>query len=102
MLAASQQDLRARAERYVSDVAGCSILESTAYVGGGSLPESALPSIAVAFAPQAGADAAARALRRAPAPIVARIDEGRLLLDLRTIFPAQDRAVIAALQALNA
>jgi L-seryl-tRNA(Ser) seleniumtransferase len=75
-------------------------METSAYVGGGSLPESAMPSIAVALEPQSGADAAAQSLRRAPTPIVGRIDEGRLLLDLRTIFPADDGRVIAALQSL--
>jgi L-seryl-tRNA(Ser) seleniumtransferase len=102
MLAASLKDLRTRAERYASELAGCSIVESTAYVGGGSLPESAIPSIAIALVPRDGAQAAARALRHAGTPIVGRIDEGRLLLDLRTISPTEDRAVIAALQALNA
>lgn len=102
MLGASLDELRTRAQRYVDAIPGCSIIESSAYVGGGSLPESALPSIAVALSPRGGADAAAQALRRAPTPIVGRIDEGRLLLELRTIFPADDERVIAALQALAA
>jgi L-seryl-tRNA(Ser) seleniumtransferase len=97
MLGASLDDLRARAQKYVQNVQGASITQTTAYVGGGSLPESAIPSIAVALEPRAGADAAAQRLRRAATPIVGRIDEGRLLLDLRTIFPSQDQAVIAAL-----
>lgn len=102
MLGASIDELRTRAQRYVQAIPGCSIVESSAYIGGGSLPESALASIAVALAPRGGADAAAQALRHAPAPIVGRIDEGRLLFELRTIFPADDERVIAALQALTA
>jgi L-seryl-tRNA(Ser) seleniumtransferase len=98
MLGASLDELRARAQRYVHELRAGTIVESTAYVGGGSLPESALPSIAVAFTPSAGADAAARALRYASTPIVGRIDEGRLLLDLRTILASQDERVISALR----
>lgn len=100
MLGTSLDDLRTRAQRYVCDVRACTAVESTAYVGGGSLPQSGLPSIAVALVPPGGADAAARSLRHAARPIVGRIDEGRLLLDLRTIAPAQDAEVIAALQQL--
>jgi len=100
MLGASVEELRARAGRYVGAVPGAEIVGSTAYAGGGSLPESALPSIAVALEPARGTDAAARALRRAPTPIIGRIDEARLLLDLRTIFPAQDDEVIRALRAI--
>lgn len=100
MLGASLDDLRARARRYTEAVDASGVMETSAYVGGGSLPESAMPSIAVAIAPQAGADAGAQALRRASTPIIGRIDEGRLLLDLRTIFPADDVRVIAALQSL--
>jgi L-seryl-tRNA(Ser) seleniumtransferase len=102
MLGATLDELRARAQLYVNEVSGCSVSETSAYVGGGSLPESALPSIAVALTPRDGADAAARSLRRAPTPIVGRIDEGRLLLDLRTIFSSDDARVIAALRELPA
>jgi L-seryl-tRNA(Ser) seleniumtransferase len=101
MLGASLEDLRKRAQRYAGEVRGCKIMETSAYVGGGSLPESVLPSIAVALTPR-DADDAARALRHAPTPIIGRIDEGRLLLDLRTIFPSDDARVIVALRELPA
>jgi L-seryl-tRNA(Ser) seleniumtransferase len=97
MLGASLEELRTRAQRYVDAVPECRIVESTAYVGGGSLPESGVPSIAVALSLPSGADAAAQVLRHARTPVIGRIDEGRLLLDLRTILPADDGQVIAAL-----
>jgi L-seryl-tRNA(Ser) seleniumtransferase len=37
-------------------------------------------------------------LRHNDPPIVARVEEGRVLLDLRTVFPEQDGAIVAALQ----
>lgn len=100
MLGATIEDLRIRAQRYVNALPGAKMIDSSAYVGGGSLPESALASIAVALSPGSGADASARRLRHASTPIVGRIDDNRLLLDLRTIFPADDAQVIAALQTL--
>jgi L-seryl-tRNA(Ser) seleniumtransferase len=58
-------------------------------VGGGSLPGQTQPSWAVAL-PADSPDALAAALRHADPPIVARIEDGRLLLDLRTVLPEQD------------
>jgi L-seryl-tRNA(Ser) seleniumtransferase len=100
MLGASLESLRERARAYRDAVPNAMITESTAYVGGGSLPESGVASIAVALVPARGADAAAQELRHAPMPIVARVEEGRLLLDLRTILPQQDAQVVQALRTL--
>jgi L-seryl-tRNA(Ser) seleniumtransferase len=36
-------------------------------------------------------------LRNSDPPVIARVDEGRVLLDLRTVFPEQDAAIAAAL-----
>jgi L-seryl-tRNA(Ser) seleniumtransferase len=43
------------------------------------------------------ADELAARLRSSEPPIIARVDEGRVLLDLRTVFPDQDAAVVAVL-----
>jgi L-seryl-tRNA(Ser) seleniumtransferase len=43
------------------------------------------------------ADEFARRLRVSDPPIIARVEEGRVLLDLRTVFPEQDAALVAAL-----
>ena len=96
MLATSLDELRLRAERFALEVPGCSVVESTAYIGGGSLPGATIPSIALAFATPF-ADSLADQLRRSRPPIVARIEEGRLLLDLRTIAAAQDPIVLRTL-----
>lgn len=100
MVRLTPEELRARASGYTATIPGAQIVESIAYAGGGSLPQSAIDSIAVSIAPKCGADDASAALRRANPPIVARIENQRLLLDLRTIDPAQDALVIAALRAL--
>jgi L-seryl-tRNA(Ser) seleniumtransferase len=46
------------------------------------------------------ADELSTRLRASDPPIIARVEDGSVLLDLRTVFPGQDEAVIAALQQL--
>lgn len=99
MLGATLEVLRARAGRYARE-AGTSTVETAAYLGGGSLPEDALPSIGVRL-PHANASAVAARMRRSNPPIVGRIDEGRYILDLRTIAADDDDAVIRVLNGLR-
>jgi L-seryl-tRNA(Ser) seleniumtransferase len=94
MLAASLDDLRARASAYAESLPGATIVESVAYVGGGALAQERVASVAISIAVERPEALAAR-LRAASPPIVARIDQGRLLLDLRTIAPEEDAAVIS-------
>ena len=101
MLAAPLESLRERAAHYVERVPSCAIVESEAFVGGGSLPHARIPSIAIAIA-TGYADELARSLRRNALPIVVRIDDGRVLLDLRTIAPEEDASAIAALTSMIA
>lgn len=97
MLAAGLPALRNRAKLYLPAIASASVVESDAYVGGGSLPSERIASIAIALSPASPHRLAAR-LRAGDPPIVARIEKDRVLLDLRTIAPEEDEIVIAALQ----
>ena len=99
MLGAKLDDLRRRADAYLAAVPGANVVESAAYAGGGALPQTRIPSLAIALAPGHPADMAA-ALRRASPAIVGRIAGGNVLLDLRTIAPHEDATVIASLNAL--
>ena len=101
MLAATLDDLRGRARAYVAAIPRASIIESTGYLGGGSLPGQEIPSIAVALT-TGDADGSAAELRYGEPPIVGRIEDGRVLLDLRTVAPGEDEIVIGALRALAA
>ncbi len=99
MLAATLDELRARALEYLSAIPGAAIVESSGYLGGGTLPGQEIASIAVALT--ADADRLAAALRHGDPPIVPRIEAGRVLLDLRTIAPGEDEVVIAAVRTLT-
>ncbi len=99
MLARSRESLRDRAARYVNELP-LEAVETQAFLGGGSLPEDALPSIGLALDFGEGPDVAAERLRRSDPPIVARIENGHVVLDLRTISPEDDDRVMSALRAI--
>ncbi len=95
MASVSRQSLRDRAEALgVGEVA-----DLDAVPGGGTLPGVTIPSAGVVVDGDHG-EALRRGLGGAP-PIVARVAEGRTLLDLRTVDPSQDVQVAAALRALR-
>jgi L-seryl-tRNA(Ser) seleniumtransferase len=101
MLAAPEETLRARAERLADALAqrgvAAEIVRATARVGGGALPLRELPGPAVVpDAGPGGVDALADALRAAPTPVLGRINEGRLLLDPRTLTDDDVDLVAAA------
>jgi L-seryl-tRNA(Ser) seleniumtransferase len=87
MLALSVDELRARATRSAATLreAGvpCEIVDSVSSVGAGAFPTAELPSVAIALA--GDAEAWSAALRGAARPIVGRIRDGHLLLDMRTV-----------------
>jgi L-seryl-tRNA(Ser) seleniumtransferase len=100
MLATSVDALRERASLYTQAVEGAAAVASEAYVGGGSLPHARIPSVAIALTTPFATELAAR-LRASRVPIIARIEDERLLLDLRTIAPDEDATVLRALHALD-
>jgi len=106
MMRAGIDELKARAERIVAAVNEGSlrlrVATARAHIGGGTLPRSVLPSIAIEVThPQLGAQALATLLRRLPEPVIGYVGRGSLKLDLRTVFPHQDEAVIRALRTLG-
>lgn len=79
----------------------CEIVETESLVGGGSAPGTKLASYAVAVACDGkSCDELAEALRLHQPSIVARVEEGRVLLDLRTVFPGQVEILAVALAAV--
>jgi L-seryl-tRNA(Ser) seleniumtransferase len=72
-------------------------------LGGGAAPSSVLPTRLLALTCEhLSADELTARLRSSEPPIIARVDEGRVLLDLRTVFPEQDSAIAAALSRIAA
>ena len=65
-------------------------------IGGGSLPGETLPTSLLAL-DMPRPDSAAASLRQADPPIVCRIQKDQLLLDLRTVLPEQEQALLKIL-----
>ena len=103
MLTAPASHVRMRAERAAARLqshgVSCSVIESEASVGGGAFPTARIPSHAVAL--EGDAEDAERKLRLGTHPVIGRIANGRLLLDVRSVPDAHDeqlvRTVIASL-----
>jgi L-seryl-tRNA(Ser) seleniumtransferase len=77
--------------------------DSEALFGGGTSPEKRFPSRALRVSHrEVDASGLARALRESDTPIVGRVEEGHLWLDLRSIDPEEDSAVTEALSELSA
>jgi L-seryl-tRNA(Ser) seleniumtransferase len=74
------------------------IIDGESVIGGGAAPSSVLPTRLLALSCSGiSADELAMRLRAGDPPIVARVEDGRVLLDLRTVFPEQDGLVVTAL-----
>jgi L-seryl-tRNA(Ser) seleniumtransferase len=101
-IATPPEVLAARAEAWLAALAGAApgaeVRASRSAVGGGTLPEVTLPTSVLAL--RAGdPDALAERLRRQDPPVVARIEDGRVVLDPRTVMPGEDEALLAAVRA---
>ncbi|MBI2948034.1 MAG: L-seryl-tRNA(Sec) selenium transferase [Verrucomicrobia bacterium] len=103
MMRMPMADLKSRAEKIVASLSGVHIKagvgEGRAQIGGGTLPRSIIASVTLDLVPKnlALEEFSAR-LRHGSPPVIGYISGGRYKLDLRTIFAAQDQAVIHAIR----
>jgi L-seryl-tRNA(Ser) seleniumtransferase len=106
MMRLSKDEIARRAEALAAKVkAGkleLELLDGESVIGGGAAPSAVLPTRLIALThAKLGADELCARLRSADPPIVARVEEGRVLLDLRTVFPEQDAVLARALASLD-
>jgi L-seryl-tRNA(Ser) seleniumtransferase len=74
------------------------VIDGESVIGGGAAPSSVLPTRVLALSCEGlNADELAARLRTGDPPIIARVEQGRVLLDLRTVFADEDAAIAAAL-----
>jgi L-seryl-tRNA(Ser) seleniumtransferase len=104
MMRISEDELARRAEqmaqRLRSSCAGLhvEVIESRSVLGGGATPGSTLPTRAVAIqSAGVSADELCSRVRQYETPIIARVEDDRVLFDLRTVEPSYDAVIISAL-----
>jgi len=100
ILGQTEEGLRARAERLQALVEGATLERTEAFAGGGALPEERIFSWALVLHTRLGADEAAGLLRSGNPAVIARINEGRLLLDMLAVSDEDVEELGAALCAV--
>jgi L-seryl-tRNA(Ser) seleniumtransferase len=103
MMRLSKQEIAMRAEAAASRIrssrVSVELCDGDSVIGGGAAPSAVLPTSLLAIACEGlSANELSTRLRAGDPPIIARVEEGRVLLDLRTVFPEQDEIVISSLQ----
>ena len=109
MMCLSKDEIARRAEKIVARVASAQLkrlklefLDGESVIGGGAAPSTVLPTRLIALTHlDLSADQLSACLRASTPPVIARVEEGRVLLDLRTVFPEQDANLATALASLN-
>jgi L-seryl-tRNA(Ser) seleniumtransferase len=105
MLGTPLKELRQRAEslaarlREVEGLASVAVREDVAYVGGGSLPDQPMKSWVVEVVAREASDAElARRLRIGDPAVLGRLRDGKLVLDVRTVFAHQEGVLVEAVR----
>ena len=106
MLSLGADELEQRARRLIEEVGKTELefelVSGESAIGGGAGPTSTLPTTLIALThPTKSAQEIEHQLRTSSPPIIARISEGRVLLDLRTVFPEEIPALLNALKNLT-
>jgi L-seryl-tRNA(Ser) seleniumtransferase len=110
MLNLPKSAIEDRARRIIADYRGAShaspldlqIIDGESAIGGGAGPNTHPATALIAIhSALLSADAIETALRLSPTPIISRISEDQVLLDLRTVAPAEDAEILAALRAIS-
>lgn len=107
MMRLTKEQIGHRAEALTARLAAptlkLEIVDGDSLLGGGAAPSSMLPTRVLAVTCDGlSADELARRLRSADPAIITRVEDGRVMLDLRTVFPEQDLAVADALLRISA
>src|SRR6185436_7448910 len=107
MLSLTKQDISTRAQSLLSQVSNNSktvhldLIDSESAIGGGAGPTANLPTTVIAVSDQnRTAQEIETVLRTSLPPVIARIADQKVLLDLRTVFPDQEDSLLRTLNNL--
>ncbi len=97
MIRLKPEAIKERAEELAKQIPGAVVEAGESVIGGGSTPDQSLPTWLLVV-PCTSAAKTETALRRNDPPVIVRVSEGRVLIDLRTVFPHEEPDVLKALQ----
>jgi L-seryl-tRNA(Ser) seleniumtransferase len=104
MLRLPSEEVRARCQTLAASASGLSarVVATLTMIGGGAAPGKGLPSFALSLTVEGmSATELSRRLRQQIIPIVGRVENDRVLLDLRTVDPADDLYLAETLAKLD-
>jgi L-seryl-tRNA(Ser) seleniumtransferase len=99
MIRATADEIRERAVRLCERIPGLEIVDGRSVAGGGSTPEQSLATWLIVL--PGNAVAIEKKLRANTPPVIARIENDRVVLDLRTVFVEEEAELERALQDLS-
>ena len=106
MMELPKAEIARRAEALVATLGTnlqADLVDGESLLGGGSAPSAVLPTTLIALTcKNLRADQLAARLRGSDPPVIARVEDGRVLLDLRTVLPEQDRVLSQVLAQVRA
>ncbi len=104
MIAQSAEDIRRRANDWKAKLAqqgiSSEVMEGMSTVGGGSLPEESLSTYLLAIQAKQ-AETSLKRLRQNSPPVIARIEQDKVVFDPRTVFVEEENELISAIKALK-
>src|SRR5205823_12752442 len=106
MMRLSKEEIGKRAEAIAGKTQSATlqvdVIDGESVIGGGAAPSAVLPTRVLAISQKGlSADELAARLRASDTPVIARVEEDRVLLDLRTVFPEQDRLLLETISRIE-
>jgi L-seryl-tRNA(Ser) seleniumtransferase len=106
MMRLSKEEISERVEAIARQIQSLTLqvhmIDGKSVIGGGAAPSAALPTRLLAMNhKELSADELAALLRTSDPPVIARVEEGCVLLDLRTVLPEQDRLLLETISGIE-
>ena len=108
LLSTSLDNLRNRAQRLAPQIQAtksvltAEVIEGTTSLTGNNVSMHAIPTCTISIEPDGiSPDRLAALLRQSDLPVIARVEDDRLIVDLRSVFPRYDMAVVEAIDTIS-
>jgi len=99
MISKTPEEIYLVANRWKEFLSFGEVTENRSTIGGGSMPGETLPTYVLALTMK-NPDFFLRKARQSDPPIIARIENEKVLLDPRTVFPSQEEQLLIALKSI--